>query len=173
MNWQHLLSVTEDPLLVRVGSEVVGRSVVARHVVEQVLVLRGGVLGPVGGREPKDGHEGGRAVLHVLDEVQGPVGDQVREVVALVVVLVVLQTAVVVEGVVVVPGVLDQPQPVAPAWRDVSSVVLVEVFAQVGSQVAAGLEVSGEGSLLVTLPPAGGAAVLVIGEHVMVVHVQT
>ena len=84
-----------------------------------------------------------------------------------------LHTAVVVEGVVVVPGVLDQPQPVAPAWRDVSSVVLVEVFTQVGSQVAAGLEVSGEGSLLVTLPPAGGAAVLVIGEHVMVVDLQT
>ena len=84
-----------------------------------------------------------------------------------------LHATVVVESVVVVPGVLDQAQPVAPAWRDVSSVVLVEVFAQVGSQVAAGLEVSGEGSLLVTLPPAAGAAVLVVGEDMVVVDVQT
>ena len=90
-----------------------------------------------------------------------------------VVILVMLHAAVVVEGVVVVAGVLDQPQPVTPARRDVSSVILVEVFPQVGSQVAARLEVSGKCSPFVTLPPAGGAAVLVIGEHVMVVDVQT
>ena len=84
-----------------------------------------------------------------------------------------LHTAVVVEGVVVVPGVLDQPHPVTPAGRNVSAVILVEVFPQVGGQVAAGLEVSGKSSLLVTLAPAGGAAVLVIGEHMVVVDVQT
>ena len=82
-----------------------------------------------------------------------------------------LHTAVVVEGVVVVPGVLDQSQPLTPAWRDVGAVILVEVFAHVSSQVSAGLEVGGEGSLLVPLLPAG-AAVLVIGEHVMVVNVK-
>ena len=91
----------------------------------------------------------------------------------MVVILVMLHAAVVVESVVVVPGVLDQSQPVAPAGRDVSAVILVEVFPQVGSQVAAGLEVSGKGSPLVTLAPAGGAAVLVVGEHVVVVDVQT
>ena len=42
-----------------------------------------------------------------------------------VVILVMLHAAVVVEGVVVVAGVLDQPQPVTPARRDVSSVILV------------------------------------------------
>ena len=84
-----------------------------------------------------------------------------------------LHTAVVVEGVVVVPGVLDQSQPLTPAWRDVGAVILVEVFAHVSSQVSAGLEVGGEGSLLVPLLPAAGAAVLVIGEHVMVVNVET
>ena len=86
-----------------------------------------------------------------------------------VIIPVVLHTAVVVEGVVVVPGVLDQSQPLTPAWRDVGAVILVEVFAYVSSQV---LEVGGEGSLLVPLLPAG-AAVLVIGEHVMVVNVET
>ena len=91
----------------------------------------------------------------------------------MVIILVMLHAAVVVESVVVVPRVLDQPQPVTPAGRDVSSVILVEIFPHVGGQVAAGLKVSGKGSFLVTLTPAGGAAVLVIGEHVVVVDVQT
>ena len=91
----------------------------------------------------------------------------------MVIIPVVLHTAVVVEGVVVVAGVLDQSQPLTPAWRDVGAVILVEVFAHVSSQVSAGLEVGGEGSLLVHLLPAAGAAVLVIGEHVMVVNVET
>ena len=82
MDRQHLLSVTEDPLLVRVGSEVVGRSVVGRHVVEQILVLRSRVLGAVRSGETKDCHEGSRPVLHVLDKIQSPVGDQIRQVVA-------------------------------------------------------------------------------------------
>ena len=90
-----------------------------------------------------------------------------------VVILVMLHAAVVVESVVVVARVLDQSQPVAPAWRDVSAVILVEVFPQVGSQVAARLEVSGKCSPLVTLAPAGRAAVLVIGEDLVVVDVQT
>ena len=82
MNWHHLLRVAEDPLLVRVGSHVVGGGVVARHVVEQILVLRGRVLRAVRSRETKDCHEGRRSVLHVLDEIQSPVGDQIRQVVA-------------------------------------------------------------------------------------------
>ena len=117
-----------------------------------------------------DCHEGSRPVLHVLDKPQSLVGDQVRKVIAgmgavgniailppvfptLVIVPVVLHTAVVVEGVVVVPGVLDQSQPLTPAWRDVGAVILVEVFAHVSSQVSTGLEVGGEGSLLVPLLP--------------------
>ena len=53
-----------------------------------------------------------------------------------------------------------------------SSVILVEIFPHVGGQIAAGLKVSGKGSLLVTLTPASGAAVLVVGEHVVVVDIQ-
>ena len=82
VNWQHLLSMAEDPLLVRVGSEVVGGGVVARHVVEQILVLRGRVLRTVRGGETKDRHEGSRPILHVLDQIQSSVGDQVREIVS-------------------------------------------------------------------------------------------
>ena len=82
MHRQHLLGVTEDPLLVWVGGEVVGRGVVGRHVLEQILILRRSVLGAVRSRETKDCHEGRRSVLHVLDEIQSPVGDQIRQVVA-------------------------------------------------------------------------------------------
>ena len=49
MYGQHLLSVSEYPLLVRAGCEVVGRGVVGGDVVEHVLVLRGRVLRTVGG----------------------------------------------------------------------------------------------------------------------------
>ena len=91
----------------------------------------------------------------------------------MVVILVLLQPTVVVEGVVVVPGVPDEAEPLTPARRDVTSVILVEVLPQVGGEVAAGLEVGGEGPLLMPRLPAGGAAVLVVGEHMVVVYVQT
>ena len=127
-------------------------------------------------------------MLHLLDELHSSVGDQVRQVVPVshsqqqtntptcppvIVVPVVLHVSVVVEGVVVVPGVPHQPQPPTPAGRDVAAVVLVEILAQVGRQVAAGLQGRGEGRPLVALLPAEGAAVLVVGEDMMVVHVQT
>ena len=40
VNREHLLSVAENPLLVRVGGEVIGGCVVRRHVVEEPAVLR-------------------------------------------------------------------------------------------------------------------------------------
>ena len=78
MNGQHLLRMTEDPLLVRVGGEVVGGSVVGGHVVEEVLVLRSRVLRTVRGRVAQHRHEGGRLVPHLVDEVNSGVGDEVR-----------------------------------------------------------------------------------------------
>ena len=44
VDWQHLLGVAQDPLLVRVGGEVVGGGVVGGHVEEQPAVLGSGVL---------------------------------------------------------------------------------------------------------------------------------
>ena len=90
-----------------------------------------------------------------------------------VVIPVMLQVSVVVEGVVVVPGVPHQSQPLGPAWRDVPPVILVEVLAHVGRQVAAGLEVRGEGPLLMALLPAERTAVLIVGEDLVVVYVET
>ena len=40
------------------------------------------------------------------------------------------------------------------------------------SPVLTSLQVGGEGFLLVILHPVGGAAVIVVGVHVVVVHVQ-
>ena len=39
--------------------------------------------------------------------------------------------------------------------------------------VSRGLEVGGEGPLLMCPHPGGGAAVIIVGEHVMVVNVKT
>ena len=54
-----------------------------------------------------------------------------------------------------------------------ATVVPVEVLAKVGGGVARGLEVRGEGLVLVVLDPVAGAAVLVVGVYVVVVDIQT
>ena len=48
----------------------------------------------------------------------------------------------------------------------------VEVLAKVGRGVARGLEVGGECLVLVVLDPVTGAAVLVVGVDIVVVHIQ-
>ena len=58
-------------------------------------------------------------MLHVLDQVDGVVGDQVREVVTLIIITMMLQHSVVVESIIVVPAVPDQTHPVAPSCRNV------------------------------------------------------
>ena len=68
---------------------------------------------------------------HVIDELQGPVGDEVGEVVPGVVVAVVLHDPVVVEGVVVVAAVPHQSHPLAPAGRNVAARILVKILAEI------------------------------------------
>ena len=70
-------------------------------------------------------------MLHILDELQGPVGDEVGEVVPGVVVAVVLHHPVVVEGVVVVAAVPHQAHPLAPTSRDMATIVLVKILAEI------------------------------------------
>jgi hypothetical protein len=75
------------------------------------------------------------------------VGDQVREIVI---------------------GIVVPKVPLVPAWWDMLASVLVQVLPIVGCPVPTGLQVGGEGPLLVILHPVGGAAVVVrprIGEY--------
>ena len=53
------------------------------------------------------------------------------------------------------------------------TITLPPNLTKVGSLVASLLKVGGECSLLMVLHPVGRAAVVVVGEHLMVVHVQT
>lgn len=77
----------QDPLLVGIGSKVVRRSAVTRHVEEEVRVLRRRVFGSVRCRVAHDQQEG--LILEMLPGfVQEPdrvVGDQIRIVVGVVV----------------------------------------------------------------------------------------
>ena len=66
-----------------------------------------------------------------LDELQGPVRDEVGEVVPAVVVAVVLHHPVVVEGVVVVAAVPHQTKPLAPACGDVVTRVPVQILPEI------------------------------------------
>ena len=51
--------------------------------------------------------------------------------------------------------------------------ISVEILAKVGSLVSRGLEVGGEGLVLVVLDPVVGAAVLIVGEDIVVVDIET
>ena len=64
-----------------------------------------------------------------------------------------LQLPIVVDGVVVEPAVLDKPLPLIPAWWDVLTSLLVQILPIVGCLVPTGLQVGGEGPLLVVLDP--------------------
>ena len=89
-----------------------------------------------------------------------------------VVVPMLLQLPITVDGVVVEPAVLDQPLPLIPAWWDVLASVLIQVLPIVGCPVPTGLQIGGEGLLLVVLHPVGGAAVVVVSVHMVVVHIE-
>ena len=131
-------------------------SLVRGDVKEEVWVLWGGILGAVGSGVAQD-HEDGlvRIVLLGLpEERQAVVGDQVGEVVLLVVVAVLdlersghfidrdcfflsfsllhaYLPAVDVDGVVVEAGIADQPRPLVPALGNVAARVLIQVFSEV------------------------------------------
>ena len=174
MYWQHLLRGSEDPLLVGVGGEVVGGSVVGGNVVEQVLVWRSGVFRAMRSRIGHHCHEWGFANLaHLGDELDGSVGDQVRKIILGVVAAMAPPEAVIVDAVVVVGAVLDQTIPPVPAWRHSVTIILVQIFAKVCCCVAALLEISRKCSLLMVLNPGGGATVVIVGEDMVIVDIET
>lgn len=76
-----------------------------------------------------------------------------------------------VDAVVVVLGVHDQAAPLAPAGRNVRAVVLVQVLAKVAGAVAIVGQVRGERACLVRRLPLCAGAVVVVGEHLVVVNV--
>ena len=57
----------------------------------------------------------------------------------------------------IVIGIVVPKVPLVPAWRVMLASVLVQVLPIVGCLVATGLQVGGEGPLLVVLHPVGGA----------------
>ena len=85
----------------------------------------------------------------------------------------VLLHPIVVNGVIVEPAVPDEPKPHIPTRGYLVPTVLVEILPKVSSLVSTLVKVSGEGPLLMVLHPVGRAAVVVVGEDVVVMHVQT
>ena len=83
MNGLHLIDPAQDPLLIGIGREIVGRRAMARYVEEHVRVLRRRVFGTVRRRVAHDQQEGLVVVLIVrlVQEAQRVVGDEIRVVV--------------------------------------------------------------------------------------------
>lgn len=121
------------------------------------------------------------------EEVEGAVGDDVREVVGLVVAAVADPLPVPIHCVIVELAILHQPQPVVPARWHVAPFVLVQIFPNVRGTVAGILHVDGKGPWLVFLPeksrplftagrgripPLYPATVGIVRVHIVVVDVE-
>ena len=109
---------------------------------------------------------------HLGQELEGLVGDQIRQIVLGIVEAMAPLDPIIVQSVVIESTVLHQPIPLVPAWRHSVAIILVEIFAKVGCGVATLLEVSGKRSLLVVFNPVGGAAVVIVGEHMVIVNIE-
>jgi hypothetical protein len=87
MDWLHFAQPTQNPLLVRIGGEIVAGRPVSRHVEKHVRILRSRVLGAVRRRETH--HQMERLVVVVLlrlaEETNRIVRDQIRVIIRLVV----------------------------------------------------------------------------------------
>lgn len=87
MDWLHFAQPTQNPLLVRIGGEIVAGRPVSRHVEKHVRILRSRVLGTVRRRETH--HQMERLVVVVLlrlaEETNRIVRDQIRVIIRLVV----------------------------------------------------------------------------------------
>ncbi len=86
----HLAKPTQNPLFIRIGSEVIARRPMSRHIEKHVRILRRRVFGSVRRRKTHHHHE--RLMVKVLfrlaQKTDGIIGDQIRVVICLVVVAV-------------------------------------------------------------------------------------
>ena len=77
-----------------------------------------------------------------------------------------------IESIVVELTVLNQAMPLIPArWHSVT-IILVQVLPIVSSPVATLMQVHSQASLLMVRDPGSGAAVVIVGENMMVVNIQ-
>ena len=107
------------------------------------------------------------------DKLKTSVGNYVWEIVIGVIKPMELLNTIVIESVVVKLTVLHQPVPFIPPRRNVLAIILVEILAKVCSGVPTLMQVGGEGSLLVVLPPECGAAVVTVCEDIVIVNIET
>ena len=103
------------------------------YVGEHVLVLRCGVLRPVGCRHAQHHHHRlpGPLPLRPPEEAYAVVGNEVGQIVSMVVVAMPLERSVAAQRVVVELAVPYQPHPLSPPRRDPRAVILVQIFAKV------------------------------------------
>lgn len=114
----------------------------------------------------------GKVLFTVFQESDTVIGDQVSEIVRVIVILVLHLIPVEIHRVVVEAGVLDQPHPFPPPRGDVRPIVFVQVLAKVSSPVPSIVEVGSEGPRFVGPLPVGRGTVIVVGVHMVVVGVH-
>lgn len=143
-------------------------------VVEKMLVLRGRVLRAVGGRDTQYHQDRPfrKVLFTVFQESNTIIGNQVGEIVRIIVILMLHLIPVEIDRVVVEASVLDQPHPFPPPRGNVRPIVLVQVLAEVPSPVPSIVEVGRKGPRFMGPLPVGRGTVIVVGVHMMVVGVH-
>lgn len=143
-------------------------------VVEKMLVLRGGVLRAVGGRDTQYHQDRPfrKVLFTVFQESDTIIGNQVGEIVRIIVILMLHLIPVEIDCVVVETSVLDQPNPFPPPRGNVRPIVLVQVLAEVPGPVPSIVEVGRKGPRFMGPLPVGRGTVIIVGVHMMVVGVH-
>ena len=106
------------------------------------------------------------------DELKTSVSYDVRKVILGVVKPMELLNTIIVESVVVELTILNQPIPLIPPRWNMMAIILVQIFSKVCRIVSTLLEVGCKGPLLMIINPECGAAIVVVGEDVMIVDIQ-
>lgn len=96
-----------------------------------------------------------KVLFTVFQESNTIIGNQVSEIVRIIVILMLHLIPVEIDCVVVETSVLDQPHPFPPPWGNVRSIVLVQVLAEVPGPVPSIVEVGRKGPRFMGPLPVG------------------
>lgn len=174
MNWKHRFRVLQNPLFVQVWSVVICRSVMCGDIEKQMRVLRGAVLRSVRRRKTHRQHNGlpQRILFALSQESYRVVHYQIRIIVFVIIIAVLDLLPIHVDRVIVVFGVHNESSPFSPTRRYIRTIVFIQIFAKITSSVTSIREIRCEAARLVTCLPLGTAAIVVVGENLMIVDIH-
>ena len=160
-------------MVVWVGGKVVGWSVVSGDVEEESAVLRSSIFRTMWTGVRQNCKEWFLNLVSgsCVKEFQTLVGDDVRQVILVIVIAVMSKHSVFIQSVIVKSRVSDESVPIVPPRGHPVAIILIQVLSKVSSLVATLTEVGGKGALLMIGVPVGGGTIVVVCEHLVSIHI--